>query len=276
MPLTTKTKYICSISDPSVDLCGVMYNAMIDALGADAAYLVTRCENAAQGIAAAKALNLSGFSCSMPHKQAIMEKLDAINPDAKAIGAVNTVVLDDEQWVGYNTDSPGAVNAILEQTELKGKKVLLIGAGGAARAVAYGVSKAGATLCITNRTLAKAQTLADEMGATALPISCLQGDNPFDIVINSSSVGFNDSESSPVPADFIGPNQWAFDLVFALLETKFLADAKANGGGAIYGHRMFLHQAILQLELWTGKTLETEKLEDLEELMKEYLKENGF
>ncbi len=205
---------------------------------------------------------LSGFSVTMPHKQEIMPFLDAIDPAAEKIGAVNTVTNTKGKLTGYNTDMPGALTPISERTEIKDKAVTLLGAGGAARAIAVGIMEAGGKLTILNRTVAKAEKLAADLNCRCGPISDFPG-TETDILINMTSVGMHPQvDAIPVsPSDL--KNMVVFDGIYNPVKTRLLEEAERNGCPIISGQEMFVHQAAEQFRLFTGSKPETDLMKNI-------------
>ncbi|MGA1839929.1 MAG: shikimate dehydrogenase [bacterium] len=195
---------------------------------------------------------LSGFSVTMPHKQEIIKYLNSVDEDADKVGAVNTVVVKDGKLSGFNTDIEGAVEAIEEKISLEGKKVLMIGAGGVARAIGYGVLKKGAKLSIVNRTEEKGRKLAADLGCEFLRMEDVKwGD--VKILINATSIGMSpDTEQSPVDGGVL-KDMVVFDTVYNPGQTRLLKIAAENGCGTVSGIEMFVNQAAKQFQLWTGK-----------------------
>jgi 3-dehydroquinate dehydratase/shikimate dehydrogenase len=195
---------------------------------------------------------LAGFSVTMPHKQEIMKYLDGVDEGASRVGAVNTVAVEDGKLSGFNTDIDGAVEAVEEKTRLDGKKVLMIGAGGVARAIGYGVLKKGAKLSIVNRTEEKGRKLAADLGCEFLRIEDVKWDD-VEILINATSVGMSpDIEQSPVDGDVL-KDMVVFDTVYNPSQTRLLKIAAENGCETVSGVEMFVNQAAKQFLLWTGK-----------------------
>ncbi len=200
-----------------------------------------------------RSVGIRGVSCTAPHKVAIMSYLDDIDPVAKTIGAVNTVVNDDGRLKGYNTDWMGVVGPLEKLIKLKGKKVALLGAGGAARSIAYGITAKGAKLTVYNRTVGRARELADEFGAESSDLESPASIKGMDIIINATSAGMSpDDGATPLPKDFITGRQIVFDSVYVPYETRLLREASAKGAKVIHGTEMLLGQAILQFKLYTG------------------------
>lgn len=209
---------------------------------------------------------LGGLSVTMPHKEAIMKHMDRIDPLAQKIGAVNTVVREGGEWVGYNTDVTGALEALEAVTDLEGRKVLIVGAGGTAKAIGHGVTAKGAALTLTyNRNKEKADALAKELDAAVVSVRDVDGVQP-DIVINCSPVGMApDVHETPFPARLLTPRMVVFDSVYNPIETRLIKEAKEKGCTVIPGIELFLNQAVRQFELWTGKTPPRERLREVVE-----------
>jgi shikimate dehydrogenase len=191
----------------------------------------------------------------MPFKIEVMPLLDAIAPQAQRIGAVNTIVNDGGRLVGHNTDAVGSLRALEEARSVRGAKCLLLGAGGAARAVAHALSDAGASLTIANRDTARGAELAARVGAEFLPIAeATRAGGDFDVVVNATSLGMDVDGPSVSPMDpaSLAPGSVVMDIVYKPLETALLRAARAAGARAIDGGRMLLHQAAAQFELYTG------------------------
>lgn len=200
----------------------------------------------------------AGAAVTIPHKEKVMDLVDTLSEAAQKIGAVNTLYWEDEQVIGTNTDCIGAIRALgTECEELEGKKVLVLGAGGASRAIIFGLKQAGCHVSIWNRTSEKAAYLADEFEVDAVEnIRAISGDQ-FDIIINTTSVGLKSWESV-LSEDFYAPQNIVMDIVYDPLETKLLADAEAAGCATITGDKMLVFQAIAQFQLWHGIELEPE------------------
>ena len=202
----------------------------------------------------ARELPLQGFSVTMPLKQAVLPFLDSVAPLAAKIGAVNTVRrMPDGTFHGDNTDAAGIVVPLERRVTLRGARVLVLGAGGAARAAVFGCLDRGAQVAIFNRTPENAARLASESGATAVFRDDLVRER-YDVLINATPAGMR-GQAIPLPleahelcADLV------FDLVYNPLETPLLAMARAPGRSAIAGVEMVVHQGARQFEIWTGQT----------------------
>jgi shikimate dehydrogenase len=242
-----------SLSKWAVSLGATMHEAGYRAAGLDWRYVPFETEDLAGALRGMRALSIRGFGVSMPFKLDIMPLLDRIDPVAQRIGAVNTVVNDGHSLEGHNTDAVGAVRALGEALDLSGKRVLLLGAGGAARAVAVGLSQHDVSLSICNRSGDRAQQLAQALGASPLPWHARNELGDFDVVVNASSLGMRDVDpASPLDASALRGDLVLMDIVYKPLATRLLSDARARGAHAIHGGRMLLHQAARQFELYTG------------------------
>jgi 3-dehydroquinate dehydratase/shikimate dehydrogenase len=197
--------------------------------------------------------NLRGLSVTVPHKTAVIPLLNEHDPAASEVGAVNTVVIDEDRLIGYNTDVQGAIEP-LEKEPLQGESCAVIGAGGAARAVVYGLIKRGARVTVFARNPVKASALAERFSVSVFPLEALS-ESDAAVVINTTPVGTRGHHegSSPVPRESLQGRRIAYDLVYNPLDTQFLIDARAEGCRTISGTEMLLAQAVLQFELWTGQ-----------------------
>jgi shikimate dehydrogenase len=240
-----------------------MHTAGYRALGLDYVYVPFKVTDLDGAIAGMRALGIRGFGVSYPHKLAVMRLVDDVAPVARRIGAVNTVVNDDGRLTGHNTDWIGAVRALEEVRPLAGARVLLLGAGGAARAIAFGLRERGATLVIANRDEKKAEALAQELGSTWAPFADapkLAGKN--EIVVNATTRGMTGADTAcPLPPDAVGAGHLVMDIVYKPLETDLLRGARARGATVVHGGRMLLHQAAEQFELYTRQRAPLEAMD---------------
>ena len=261
MQITKDTSLIVSFSGKQNSIGAAMHNAGYEALGANFVYVPIETDNIKDAIAGIRGFKLRGNTVSMPHKQAVMKYLDKVDEVAQTIGAVNTVSNDNGILTGYNSDWVGAMEALKEATTLEGKKALVIGAGGAARAVVYGLTQNKANVAVYGRTADKAKALAESFGVEfGGDLEALKAVTNYDIVINATSVGFGTDESV-VDESFFKPNAIAMDVVFMPAETTFLKFAKAQGATPVAGYRMLIHQALFQMELFTGQKSPFEVME---------------
>jgi shikimate dehydrogenase len=230
-----------------------MHNAAYAALGLDALYLpfdvpARRLRDAIAGI---RGLGFRQVSVSIPHKTSILELVDFVDATAARIGAANTVLRDGDRLVASNTDWIGAVRALERECSLADARAVVLGAGGTARAVVYGLIERGAVVSVLNRSAGRAESLAGELGAQgAGPLESLAS-IPHDVIVNATSVGLN-SDDSPIEATSIRPNAVVMDAVYAPEQTRLLRDARARGARVVSGRWMLVHQAVAQLEAWAG------------------------
>ncbi len=238
-----------------------IHNAAFREVGLNAVYLPFLVDDVVEFVRAFEAVPVSGYSVTIPHKVAVMDVLDEVDPVARDIGAVNTVVfaVRRRRLLGSNTDCSAAMSALVNalggrrggESPLAGKRVVLVGAGGAARAVAYGLTRAGAQVTILNRTLAKAEALAKELAAEWGGLDELAGAE-CDTLINTTSVGMHPRvEESIVPAQALRPGMVVFDAVYNPMKTRLLAEAEQAQCVTVSGVDWFVEQAALQFETWT-------------------------
>lgn len=238
-------------------LSPVMHNAVLKKLGMDAVYLPFRVtpEEVEDAIKGAKSLGFAGLNVTIPLKEKCTEfvELDEIS---KEIGAINTIAYSYNRIRGYNTDGIGAKRALEERIgEIKRKSVLIIGAGGAAKAISFYLKKDGAKIIIANRTEKKAINLAKKLKAEWIPLENLKERlKETDVLIHATSVGMYPKEDSTLAtADMMHPNLAVFDIVYNPMETKFLKEAKkARLRCIIDGIKMLVHQGAASFKIWTN------------------------
>lgn len=248
-------------------LSPLMHNAAFAAGGQNLVYLAfdVKPGDLAAALAGLKALGFRGANVTVPHKEAVIPYLDAVDPVAARIGAVNTIVNEDRCLKGYNTDGSGFLRSLEEAGfDPAGKRAVILGAGGAARAVAFALAAAGCgSLVLANRTPERATELAGALAGASLPAPVVYrlGDagmrsevEAADLVLNTTSLGmWPRVEETPLPPDWFRPGQWVYDLVYNPLETKFLASARRRGCRVISGLDMLLYQGAAAFTLWTGR-----------------------
>jgi shikimate dehydrogenase len=252
-----------------------MHNAAFDALGLPWRYtlLPTPPGRIKKALTKLKAQGYRGANVTVPHKQAVMPHLDTISDDARAIGAVNTIVVQEGHLIGHNTDGDGFLAALLESGCAPSDRcALVLGAGGAARAVVYALAQAGCAVAIHNRTVQRAAQLAHHMRnvgihapVTWVPITANLSDldlTQFDLLVNATSVGmWPQADASPWPEMLPMPAHWTvFDLVYNPTETRLLAQAHAAGATAVGGLGMLVYQGAMAFEQWTGHSAPIETM----------------
>jgi 3-dehydroquinate dehydratase/shikimate dehydrogenase len=195
---------------------------------------------------------LHGLSITMPYKQAILPHLDNTDAHTTKIGACNTVVRgQDGKLYGFNTDVAGVLRPIEQRLTIEGAKVLVLGAGGAARAAVFGLKERGAEVWVMNRTSAKGQKLARQAKAHSIKRADLRK-IAFDVIINATPVGMGNTRDCPLKDEEIQA-RLVFDMVYDPVETHLLRVARTKGIAVIPGVEMFVQQAARQFEIWTGK-----------------------
>jgi len=246
------------IGDPvEHSLSPAMHNAAFAHLGLNAVYVPMRPTNLADAFRGLRSLGFAGVSVTVPFKVAIMDMLDAIDPIARKIGAVNTLVFEQTgaaiRCTGHNTDWLGCNRALAEVIDPAGRTVLLIGAGGAARAVGFGLIEAGARVLIANRTETRGRELADIMGCRFVPAAELAHIRA-DALVNTTSAGMAPhTDGMPIAPELLAHFPVVMDIVYAPLETRLLREAAARGCHTINGLAMLQYQGAAQFTLWTGR-----------------------
>ncbi|RAL25817.1 shikimate dehydrogenase [Thermoflavimicrobium daqui] len=219
-------------------------------------------EKLEQAVNGMKSLKFRGFNVTIPYKVEVINFLDELDDSAKEIGAVNTVVQDAGKWVGHNTDGVGYLRSLVEEIPLKlsEQKVVMLGAGGAARAVGYALATAGVRkISIANRTVQKADQLAKHLSrwtsTEALALShANQSIQEATLLINTTSIGMHPNTSqAPIPKSWLHENLVVSDLIYHPKETELLQTAKQLGAQVHNGLGMLVHQAAIAFELWLGK-----------------------
>ena len=246
-----------------------MHNAAFASLDIDAVYSAweTTPDDLAAGVASLRSEDYLGANVTVPHKQAVMVHLDEIDDLATRIGAVNTIVNRDGRLMGSNTDALGFINSLRSEAgvTVAGLEVVLIGAGGAARAAAYALAEGRASaLAIANRTVERAESLASELAETGILANAFGLHDPdflsacerADLIVNSTSVGMLHGPAegdSPVPAEVISPGCVVYDMVYNPPKTPFLLDAERAGAQVIGGLPMLVYQGAAAWSRWTGR-----------------------
>jgi 3-dehydroquinate dehydratase/shikimate dehydrogenase len=230
----------------------VIMNAALRRENVNGVYLPLHAKTLKELIHCVREIPLHGLSITMPYKQAILPYLDNTDAHTAKIGACNTVVRgQDGKLYGFNTDVAGVVRPLEQRLSIENAKVLVLGAGGAARAAVFGLKERGAEVWILNRTSAKAQKLARQAKARTIKRADLRK-IAFDVIINATPVGMGNTRDCPLKDDEIQANV-VFDMVYDPVETHFLQVARAKGIAVIPGVKMFVQQAARQFEIWTGK-----------------------
>lgn len=269
MAIDTQTKFCGVIGNPvGHSLSPAIHNAAFRKLGLNFVYLAWQVETIGDALKGLRALgNFRGASVTIPHKVAAIQFLDHVEETARRIGAINTVVSDEGKLTGYNTDATGALRALSEAgVELKGQNVVLIGSGGAARAIAFALMADSSITKLTVLGIDEQErtSLAKDLRAQAASTveDCHLDESSLcrilpdaRVLIHSTPVGMSpNADVSCVPASLLHSDLAVMDIVYNPRETKLLKDADQAGCKTIPGLEMFLHQAVAQFELWTNQT----------------------
>lgn len=262
---------ICGLLGNPVEhtLSPIIHNTLADLAGHNLAYAPFLVEqgNLEKAVQGAYALNVLGLNVTVPYKSEVLASLCAIDELAAQIGAVNTLVRTEGGYKGYNTDMEGLYRAMLDEgIQIEGKEVVLLGAGGASRAVAVlCASKHASRVYMLNRTIEKAEQVAEEVNrAFQKDIICPMKLEEYDripegkyLAIQGTSVGLSPNEDEVIIADkeFYEKIHTGFDLIYSPWETKFMKLVKANGGQAYNGLKMLLYQGVIAYELWNNITV---------------------
>jgi shikimate dehydrogenase len=284
MKLTGKTKIIGIFGDPiEHSLSPIMHNAAFSSLNIDYSYIPFNVHGKDLGnaVQAVRSLNLIGCNITIPHKEEVLKYLDELSPEAELIGAVNTIVNVDNKLIGYNTDGAGFYRSMVEVMgyQPKDKKVLIIGTGGASRAVCFQLALEGVGESIlTNRNLQKAENLAEEIvKKTTAKVKVTSFDDSLnnviseaDIIIDTTPIGMYPriDEEPIINPDYISSSAVVCDLVYNPYKTTLLQRAEAKGCKVVPGIGMLIYQGAIGFEKWTK---EKAPIEVMEKALKEYL-----
>lgn len=218
----------------------------------NAVYLAFETRDLEGALAGMKALGLKGLSVTIPHKVDVMPLLDEVEDLAGRIGAVNTIVNRNGRLTGYNTDASGALRVLETRTSVAGRRCLIIGAGGAARAIGFMLRERGADVTIANRSPERGRALAEALNGTFISLDRLE-DHRAEILIQTTPVGmFPHTGRSPVPEGILQPGMVVMDIIYNPPQTRLLQKAGARGCSVIDGTGMFVGQGAEQFSLWTG------------------------
>jgi shikimate dehydrogenase len=267
MNITGKTQICALIGDPvEHSMSPAMHNAAYEKLGLGYVYVPfhVKPEGLARAVAGLRALNVRGFNVTIPHKVSVIPLLDGLDPLAEKIGAVNTVVNENGELRGHNTDAEGFLRALLASgIKPRGKSSVVVGAGGASRAISYILAEKGARVTIVNRRQELdwaeniAQSIKEDLGKEVKVYELGQLASALeniDLLVNATSVGMSPAgDISPVPAKLLVTIPAVFDIVYNPLETRLLREAKAAGAKTISGVDMLAWQGALAFEQWTGQ-----------------------
>ncbi len=263
MQINGKTKIYGIIGNPvSHSLSPLMHNQAFAACNENKVYVPLHTEDLQAALQGLRGMQIDGVSVTIPFKERVLDLLDEIDPVAAKIGAVNTVVVrrgeSGIKLFGSNTDWLGSNKALLDHIELRHSRAVILGAGGAARAIGFGLLEAGAGVEIKSRSEIKGRRLAEELGCLWSPLN----ERPKEaaaILINATSVGMEpDNQTSPIDQSLLGGYRVVMDIVYVPLQTQLLKDGAAYGCICVNGLEMLLYQGVAQFELWTGRSAPVE------------------
>lgn len=268
MEISGNTEVIAIFGHPvSHSLSPALHNAAFRQMGLDFCYIAldvhpSELRAAVEGV---RAMNFAGLNVTVPHKEAIMPMLDKVDPEASFIGAVNTIVNRNGKLIGYNTDGRGFMRSLEEESvDVAGKKVFLVGAGGAARAVSWYLAESGSDLSIYNRTAEKAELLVNDLAINFKNVRNAEGFDELgeaDIVINSTSLGLKPGDPLPFDPSGLQPGAVVVDLIYQ--DTPLIQEARRKGYKTLNGLGMLLWQGVLASEIWTGQAPPHEHMKDI-------------
>lgn len=259
MSTPSSTRQRCLIiGDPVAhSLSPRMHNAGYKALGIENEFVFEHCQVTSEELPEFIARmrqdsSIRGAACTMPHKETLLALVDTVDARATRIGAINTLLCNNGKIEGHNTDWIGILAPLRQHIDLIGKKALILGAGGAARAAIVGLLEGGASVTVTNRSTGKAELLADQFSITALDWTQRGDSGSWDIIINTSALGMHPYENeSPLPGYPFSPEQIVFETVYFPRITTLLQ--QASSARTLRGIDMLLHQGVAQFELFTGR-----------------------
>ncbi len=266
--MATTQKVAMIIGNPVKQSLGpIVYKNVFQKLGLEDKYMYDKRELKTSELGSfvdeVRTKNIRGVSITIPHKETIMQYLNNIDETAKAIGAVNTLVNDNGKISGYNTDWIGVIRPLQKVTELHAKNVAIVGAGGAARAIAYGIKKAGGNFVVYNRSLERAKKIAEDLGGQAQPLDKIAEIASADIIINATPIGHAPMEDqSPISKNHIKQSQIVFDIISHPYNTQLILDAESKGAKVLHGVEMWSYQGAQQLKLFFNIDVDPAVLRD--------------
>ncbi|MFW9988511.1 MAG: shikimate dehydrogenase [Candidatus Odinarchaeota archaeon] len=265
--ISAKTKVLCVMGYPiEHSMSPTMHNAAIRDLNLDYIYLAFSIlpDNLTTAIDGIKVFDIKGINITIPFKQTIIKYLDEVDPVALEIGAVNTIKNDEGFLSSRNTDAEGAMKALTDAGyKVSGKNILLLGAGGAGRAIAFMMAKESNKIVLSDMVEKRAEKLANEIkskyginieGKNNTNRVLKEESKKADILINATPIGmYPNIDKSPIPSEFLHKDLFVFDVIYNPLKTKLLKDAAEKGCTTLSGLNMLVNQGVLAFEWWTNK-----------------------
>jgi shikimate dehydrogenase len=256
--LPVQSDLFAVIGNPvSHSLSPAMMNALFKFLNIPAVYLALQVDALEDDLVTLTKMGFQGLSVTIPHKETAYSLVEEMDETARIIGAVNTLKRRGDRWEARNTDWVGSNRALLHVAPLKARRAVVLGAGGAARAVVFGLKREGAQVSVSNRSIDRGEALAKAFDCEFLPLDELErtaSAENFDVVVQCTSVGLAGTKASAIVSDsFFHPGMVVMDTVYRPLWTPFLLSAKEAGCVVITGIEMLLHQGVAQLEWWLDR-----------------------
>lgn len=234
-------------------LSPIMHNAAFEHCGLNSAYAAFEVDDIRGAIEGIRALHIYGASVTIPHKTEVIRYLDEVEPIAQRIGAINTIVNQDGRLIGHNTDWIGAIRSLEEITDIPDRHFIIIGAGGAARAIGFGIKHKGGRLTILNRSEERGQELARDLGCPFYHIDFITELDAHSL-IHATPVGmYPHINDTLIPKEQLKRGMVVMDTVYNPMETRLLREAKERRCTVINGLKMLVYQGVSQFEIWTGK-----------------------
>jgi len=259
---------VCAVIGNPVEhsLSPILHNSAFEKEGLPICYVAFRVEDLAAAMAGVRGFNLLGLSVTIPHKVEVLAYLDEVEDTARQIGSVNTVLNRDGKLIGFNSDGMGALRAIEEaRIDLAGRRIAILGSGGAARAIAFSIGKAAGLeeMVLFGVEREQCRRLAEDLQKVlAFPVRWFDQNQAnlarylrdADGIVHCTPVGMNPHpDASLVSKDLLRAEQFVFDIVYTPMKTRLLRDAESVGCRIVPGVEMFLYQAVFQFECWTGR-----------------------
>lgn len=266
MKIDATTKVVALLGYPvKHSFSPTMHNAAFEKLGLNYRYVAfeVKPELLKEAVDGVRALGLAGVNVTVPHKENVVKHLDEIDPEASFIGAVNTIVNNEGRLKGYNTDGRGFMRSLEEKNiDVEGKKILIVGSGGAARAIGYYLSEKASELYVFDVIKDKAMALTEDLKkrGNVTHLNSLESLASMDIIINATPLGLKEEDPLPFDLSTITPKHIVGDLIYK--ETRLLREAASLGCGTFNGLGMLIWQGALAFEIWTGKTSPYEIMRD--------------